>query len=127
MAVDINTIVVAGRLTRDAKTTQSTGGMTIMRFSIANNYSKKVGDSRNDGVNYYDCVMFGKKADSLFSYLHKGKQVAVIGELRQNRWEQDGKPQSKVEILISDIQLFGSQGQQMQSGSSETFDDDVPF
>ena len=40
-------------------------------------------------------------------YLVKGKQVGVDGELRQDRWEQDGQNRSKVEIVANNIQLLG--------------------
>jgi single-strand DNA-binding protein len=85
--------------------------------------------------------------ETLNQYLTKGKQVAVDGELRQNRWEQDGQSRSKVEISANNIQLLGggregSGGggggrassaprpretfEEEPQGSSE-FEDDIPF
>jgi single-strand DNA-binding protein len=36
--------------------------------------------------------------------------VGVTGELRQDRWEQDGQNRSRVEIVAANIQLIGSGG-----------------
>ncbi|MCL2600217.1 MAG: single-stranded DNA-binding protein, partial [Treponema sp.] len=40
-------------------------------------------------------------------YLVKGKMVGVDGELRQDRWQQDGQNRSKVEIVANNLQLLG--------------------
>jgi len=53
----------------------------------------------------------------VYQYLVKGKQVAVEGELRQDRWEQDGQNRSKVEILANNVQLLG--GGQGSGASSQ--------
>ena len=70
-------------------------------------------------AHYFDIVLWGKQGEALNQYLIKGKQVAIEGELRQNRWEQDGQSRSKVEIVANNIQLLGSgsgNGQQAKSG-----------
>jgi single-strand DNA-binding protein len=33
--------------------------------------------------------------------------VGLVGELRQDRWQQDGQNRSRVEIVITNIQLLG--------------------
>jgi single-strand DNA-binding protein len=107
MANDLNHVAIIGRLTRDMESKMTSGGMTIGRFSIAVNRKKKQGDQWVEEVSFFDCVIFGKTAESLASYLVKGKQVAVEGELHQNRWEQDGQARSKIEINASNVQLLG--------------------
>jgi len=55
-------------------------------------------------------VLWGKTAESLNQYLVKGKQVGIEGQLRQNRWEQDGQARSKVEIFATNVMLLGGGG-----------------
>jgi len=43
----------------------------------------------------------------LSKYLLKGRQVAVQGELRQDRWEKDGQQRSKVVIVANNIRPLG--------------------
>ena len=117
---DINSVIVNGRLTRDAETKYTNTGTAILKFSIANNYRTKHGDEWTDEVNYFDVTMFGKRAESLQQYMSKGKAVSVVGELRQNRWEQDGQSRSKIEILARDIQMHGN-------GQQRDYDDDIGF
>jgi len=140
----INSVVLVGNLTRDAEIRYTATGTASVRFSIAQNRRKKVGETWQDEAMYFDINMMGKSAEGVHKYLQKGKQIAVQGELRQDRWEQDGQPRSKVYIFASSLQLLGgSQGGYQGGGSSVTsseppsfdayapqdgqFDDDIPF
>ncbi len=114
MANDLNQVVLVGRLTRDAELRFTQTGTAIGRMSIAVNRRKRSGDNQwADEVSYFDVVLWGKIAESLQSYLTKGKQVAVSGELRQSRWEQDGQKRSRVEVVASSVQLLGGRGDSM--------------
>ena len=105
--VDINHVVLIGRLTRDAEIKFTAGGQAICKFSIAVNRRKKSGDQWEDDANFFDIIVWGRQGESLQQYLIKGKMVAVDGELRQERWQQDGQNRSKVEIVANNLQLLG--------------------
>ena len=111
MASDINVVVLVGRLTRDCEfktTSTAAGAFSVCRFSVAVNRRKKSGDSWVDEPSYFDVVLMGRSADSLKTYLTKGRQVSIEGELRQDRWEQDGQTRSRVEIYANNVQLLSS-------------------
>ena len=93
-------------------------------------------------VSYFDIVVFGKQAENLKQWLTKGRQVAVTGMLKQDRWvSKDGKKMSQVSIIANNVQFLGGQSDRVQSNGSpiqpegdEGFDDesfyyseDVPF
>lgn len=108
---DINRVVLIGRLTRDAELKFTNSGVPVTKFSVAVNRSRKSGDQWEEEVSYIDIVLWGKLGESLNKYLQKGKQVAIEGEIRQNRWEQDGQTRSKIEIYASNVQLLGGMSQ----------------
>jgi single-strand DNA-binding protein len=146
---DINHVVLVGRLTRDAELKYTPGGQAVCKFSVAVNRRRKNGDQWEDEANYFDVVLWGRQGESLNQYLLKGKTVGVEGELRQDRWQQDGQNRSKVEIVAGNIQLLGggSSGSVGSSGgnsgngqqsswqgknekstpSDDDFTDDIPF
>jgi len=107
---DVNIVVLVGRLTRDAELKYTNSGQAICRFSIAVNRSKKQGDQWVDEASFFDVDYWGKGGEAVNQYLVKGKQVCVEGELRQDRWEQDGQNRSKVLVSASNVQLLGSSG-----------------
>lgn len=104
---DLNHVTLIGRLTKDAELKYTQGGLAISSFSIAVNRRRKNGDEWIDEVSYFDVNLYGKPAESLKQYLTKGKQVAVDGELRQDRWVKDGQNHSKVSIAANNVQLLG--------------------
>ncbi len=149
---NLNHVVLIGRLTRDAELKYTNTGLAVSKLSIAVNRRKKSGDQWVEEANYFDITVWGKTAENLNQYLLKGKEIAVEGELRQDRWEQDGQTKSKVEIVANNIQLLGGGGgsgsgrpsglnQQASQDSgkrqtgeneyppahSDHFDDDIPF
>lgn len=122
MATDINHVMLIGRLTRDLDD-RSFGyvgnGQCRANVSIAVNRSRKNGDNWVDEVSYFDVTIWGKQAENLKPYLTKGKQIAVEGFLKQDRWEKDGQKFSKVTITANNVQLLGgrSDGGNASAGS----------
>jgi single-strand DNA-binding protein len=144
---DLNHVTLLGRLTRDAELKYTSGGQAVCKFSIAVNRRRKNGDQWEDEPNFFDIVLWGRQGESLNQYLVKGKMVGVDGELRQDRWQQDGQNRSKVEIVANNLQLLGSSGggqarpqaeshpaqsdskpyEPQNGGESDGFADDIPF
>lgn len=104
---DVNHVVLIGRLTRDAELKFTSGGMAVCKFSVAVNRRAKNGDQWTEEAHFFDITLFGKAGEAINQYLVKGKQVAVDGELRQDRWEKDGQNFSKVYVVANNIQLLG--------------------
>ena len=132
---DINHVVLVGRLTKDAELKYTAGGQAVCKFSLAINRRRKNGDQWEDEVNYFDVVLWGRQGESLNQYLAKGKAIGVEGELRQDRWQQDGQNRSKVEIVANNIQLLGGgqgsspskNGESKSPPSDDSFSDDISF
>jgi len=132
---DINTVNLVGRLTRDSELRYTSGGMAINNMSIAVNWSRKKGDTYVDEVSFFDVVLWGRQGEALSKYLLKGKQIAVMGELRQERWEKDGVKRSKVVINAMTIQLLGGNSQESEPprrsapapAITSAFEDEIPF
>ena len=132
---DINHVVLVGRLTRDAELKYINSGTAVSKFSVAINKRKKVDEQWVEEAHFFNITVWGKVAEALDPYLKKGKQVGIDGELRQNRWEQDGQSRSRVEIVANNIQLLGGKGETSNSSSGANklseeyseFKDDIPF
>jgi single-strand DNA-binding protein len=118
---DVNHVILIGRLTRDAELKYTSGGMAVCKFAIAVNKRRKQGEQWVDEANFFDIVLWGRQGETLNQYLVKGKQVAVEGELHQNRWEQDGQSRSKIEINANNVQLLGGNAGQGNGGGSGSY------
>jgi single-strand DNA-binding protein len=87
---DVNNVTLIGRLVRDAELRYTASGKPVSKFSLAVNEKRKVGDQWKDEADFFEIVLWGQLGESLNRYLAKGKQIAVVGRLTQERWEQDG-------------------------------------
>ncbi|HTP58087.1 MAG TPA: single-stranded DNA-binding protein [Spirochaetia bacterium] len=117
---DINHVVLVGRLTRNAELKYTNSGAAVSKFSIAINQRRKKDDQWVDESHFFDIVFWGKGAEAINQYLVKGKQVGIEGQLRQDRWEQDGQSRSRVEIFATNVMLLGGGQGGSQAGGSGT-------
>lgn len=99
---DVNTLTIVGRIVKDAEFRQM-GNSLNARFSIAVNKSRKVNDAWEDEVSYIDIQAWSRLAESMVGALKRGTRVAVMGYLKQDRWEQDGQQRSKLMVVANDI------------------------
>jgi len=131
--MDINHVILIGRLTRDAELKYTPQGKAMSKFSLAVN-------GYGDTSHFFDCTCWGATAEKITQYMTKGKQIAVEGSLSQNRWtDTDGKARSKVEINASGISLLSreekrekveepSRVEKKEPVQSDIFEDDeIPF
>ena len=143
MATDFNSVTLIGRLTADPVSKYLPSGSAVVEFSIANNYY--VSSKNTTEVNYFDVVAFGKMAETVSKYLTKGKQVAIMGTLRQERWQDKdtNAARSKVRIIMQSMQMLGTSGNASAAGMDTAYspsassgnvdlgsfedDDEVPF
>jgi single-strand DNA-binding protein len=104
---DINHVVLVGRLTRNAELKYTNSGAAVSKFSVAINQRRKKDDQWVEESHFFDIVFWGKSAEAINQYLVKGKQVGIEGQLRQDRWEQEGQSRSRVEIFATNVMLLG--------------------
>lgn len=104
---DLAVAVIVGRLTRDAELKYTNSGQAVCHFAVATGARVKKGDQWVEESSFWDVDLWGKRAESVNQYLTKGKLVAVQGDMRIERWEQDGQTRSKVRITANDVQLLG--------------------
>lgn len=134
---DTNVVIMIGRLTRDIEMKYTSTGMTVGKMSVAVNDSKKGVNGWEDVVSFIDVTAFGKTFTGVQKWLTKGKQIAINGKLKQDRWiDGDGNKRYRVNVIANQIQLLSSgkgdqvtvQGNdEMFQPTGEDFDDGLDF
>ena len=120
--MSINSIAISGNLTRDPELRQA-GQTPVLELGVAVNERRKNQQTGEweDVPNFFDCTMFGSRAEKLQQYLTKGTKVAAEGRLRWSQWTaKDGSKRSKVDIIVDDIE-FMSRRQQGTLGAEPTY------
>lgn len=72
---NINSVVLGGRLVRNAELRYTGNGLAICTFSIAVNRRRKSGDEWVDEVSFFDVTLFGRYGEALQKSLLKGKMI----------------------------------------------------
>lgn len=83
----MNKVILTGYLTGDASISYNGDDNKAMaRFSIAVNRSYKNKDGNYD-ADFIKCFAFGKNAENIEKYFHKGSPITVEGEWRTGRYK----------------------------------------
>ena len=99
---NLNNFTVVGRLTQEPKHSILKGQISLCEFSLANNYYS--GESKPKGVNYFNFLMFGKKAETTGKYLTKGMLIAIVAEVREERWvDTQGNQKNRVRFIVKEL------------------------
>ncbi len=105
---ELNSVIVAGNLTKDPIFRQTSNNTPVVNFHIAANRRYK--DSSNqwqEDVCYVGVVAWNKLADSCRDRLKKGSAVLIDGELQSRTFKtEDGKNRTVVEIKAKRIQFL---------------------
>ena len=127
----MNVITVAGTLGKDAELKKMTNGDAICNFSVADS------QGRDKPTIWWNCGLYGKRAESLSQYLTKGQAVTVTGSVSEREWtDKEGNKRKSMDVRVSDVALQGGrrdaepQQERRQAPApqqSSIDDDDVPF
>ena len=108
----INQIVLVGHLGQDPESFFSGNGDPVAAFNLAFKSSGK-----KDDTGWIKVTSFGKLADVVISYLHKGAKIAITGTLHQDKWEDDnGKTKTAFKIFASGIEFIKTDGRGFNDG-----------
>jgi single-strand DNA-binding protein len=128
----MNVITVAGNLGKDAELKYLQSGESVLTFSVADS------EGRDKGTIWWNCSLWGKRAESLDPFLKKGSQVTVTGRVTERSYtDKNGQERKAMDVRVNDIALQGKPGgshdepvretkRQVSSGGGVT-DEDIPF
>jgi single-strand DNA-binding protein len=106
-------VIMVGRLTRDPELKQLPGGNVVANFGIAVNrqWTDDAGEKR-DEVLFLEVATFGRTAEVVHEYRHKGGEILCDGYLRleQGQDRQSGENRQAIKMVANRVQLIGNDG-----------------
>jgi single-strand DNA-binding protein len=126
---NFNSVVVVGRLTRDPELRYTPSGAPVCSFSIATSrrYVKEDGQ-RAEATTFLDVDVWRRMAEICKQFLRKGREVLVLGSLRQSRWK-DPKTQesrSRIRIVAQQVQFLGGRREAQGDAAAGTPEESGP-
>lgn len=120
--MDLNKVMVIGRLTRDPEARTTPSGVAVTNFSVATSRVWK-DDSGNqkESTEFHNVVAWRRLAEICAQYLAKGRQVYVEGHLQTRSWDdQSGQKRYRTEIVADNMIMLGSRSDTAAAGTSQT-------
>ncbi|MGH8480179.1 MAG: single-stranded DNA-binding protein [Gammaproteobacteria bacterium] len=113
MARGINKVILVGNLGAEPEVRYMPSGQAVANVGLATSDSwrdKETGENQ-ERTEWHRVVFFGKLAEIVKEYLHKGSQVYVEGRIRTRKWQdRDGHDRYTTEIVANDMQMLGGRG-----------------
>ena len=110
-------MTIAGNVGKDAQLRRTQGGEPVLGFSVAIDQGKDKNGNKRDSV-WVNCSIWGKRAESLQSYITKGTKLVLTGRPGVNVYEGSGS----LTLSVNDLTFMG--GSQERKGGSGSRDDD---
>jgi single-strand DNA-binding protein len=112
--MNLNRVIVAGRLTRDPEVRITTSGTAVADISLAVSrfYKDQAGQTKEE-TDFIDLTAFGRSAEIIQKHLHKGNPLFVEGRLHLDQWDdkQTGAKRSKLKVIAESLQFVGPRPQ----------------
>ena len=110
----LNKVMLIGNITRDIEL-RTVGATVVTTIGLAMNesYKSKQSGEKVDSTTYVDVDVWGKTAENVAQYMHKGSGVLIEGKLKLDTWQDDqGNNRSKLKVTAINVQFMPKSGEQ---------------
>lgn len=118
----LNQVTLMGRFTRDPELKYTANEKAVTSFALA--VDRDIRGS--DAVDFIDCVAWGKTAEMISRYFHKGERVLATGRIQARTWQDSsGNKRKAVEVIVDRAYFVEPKprGDAAHQPESETFHD----
>lgn len=125
--LNLNKVILGGRLTAEPELKQTPGGVMVLSFSVAVNrrYQSKAedGSMNQQQADFINCVAWRERAEFISRYFHKGSSILVVGQIQTRSWnDQQGNKRYATEVVVDETYFVDSKGEgsayQQNAGSA---------
>jgi len=126
MSISYNKVILVGRTTRAPEVRMTAGLTKVANFTLAvdNGYGE------TERTDFFNCVAFGKTAETIAAYVRKGDLVLVEGRLEIDKWaDRDGINREKPKIAVTNFRFLETKkskeerGEDVEEVEEENFED----
>ena len=104
--ININKVILVGRLTRDVEVRKTGSGLSVAQFTVAVDRRLPKNSDGQQSADFVPCVAWRQSADFLGSYARKGNLVSVEGHIQTRNYDdKDGRKIYVAEVVCENVQL----------------------
>lgn len=130
----MNHFVGLGRLTREPEVSYTQNGKVYCKFTVAIDRPFRKDQSKE--ADFINCTAFGKTAEAIGNYFHKGSRILVNGSLQISSYTgKDGNKKQSAAIMVNGFDFIDSKnsassnsgGSFANMGAQQELDDNFNF
>ena len=113
MSISFNKVIMVGRTTRTPEVKMTAGLTKVANFTLAvdNGYGE------TQKTDFFNCVAFGKTAETIAAYVRKGDLILVEGRLEIDKWtDRDGINREKPKIAVTNFRFLETKKSKEERG-----------
>ena len=117
MSLNLNKVVLAGRITADPELKQTTSGVSVLSFTIAVNrsYVSKSSEQGERQADFINVVAWRGTAEFISKYFRKGSAICVTGSIQTRTWQdQQGQRRYATEVVADEAAFVESRSEGSQ-------------
>lgn len=119
----MNNVTLMGRLTRDPEVRDGATKIGKLNLAVDRRF-KKEGEASADFIN---CVAFGKTAEFVEKYLHKGTKIALVGHIQTGSYtNKDGNKIYTTDVIIDSLEFAESKSASAQQNGGSAVAPSAP-
>lgn len=126
----MNAVSLVGRVTKDPMISCTSSQMCVAKFNLAINRQTK-------GADFPSIVAFGKMAETIEKYVHKGDRLGIVGHIQTSNYESEGRKIYTTDVVVERLEFFNSKteaspedvpaNEEQISGFEKLTGEDIPF
>ncbi|MBO7310532.1 MAG: single-stranded DNA-binding protein [Clostridia bacterium] len=121
MSLNLNKVVLAGRITADPELKQTPSGVSVLSFTIAVNRSYVSKSSEQERqADFINIVAWRTTAEFIAKYFKKGSAICVTGSIQTRTWnDNNGNKRYATEVVADEAAFVESRNSDTSGGASE--------
>ena len=124
MSLNLNKVVLAGRITADPELKQTPSGVSVLSFSIAVNRRRgRASDQNEQQTDFINLVAWRQTAEFISKYFRKGSAICVTGSIQTRTWnDNNGNKRYATEVVADEAMFVESRNSESNAAQSYTTD-----
>lgn len=105
--LNLNKVILGGRISNDLELKQTTSGISVITFSIAIN--RRGSKDEQQKADFIEIKAWRQTAEFVSRYFRKGSSICIVGELQTDSWtDQQGQKRYKTYVNASEAMFVDS-------------------
>lgn len=120
----LNKVLLIGNVGKDPEIKTFASGNKVAQITLATSerYTDRDGNKKEE-TEWHSVQAFGKLADVVERFVHKGSLLYLDGKIRTRSYEADGRTMYRTEILADHIQMLDRRENRPALGPDEDLPD----